>query len=164
MKSIVRGYSVLKYYSSVLAKQFFLSSLMILQTTRKVVNLLFTWNVLRDLATVFHDNEVFTTFLSCLFIAYVVEAIFSLTMAGRRTTLGRVFASMTSLPVAAGDHPQICSICLIAMPVSTACHVTPCGHAFHKRCFESWFEVKPTCFRCGRSLQVGVGTRRLTLQ
>jgi hypothetical protein len=47
-----------------------------------------------------------------------------------------------------GDHHRA----LLETQMLKYCYSTPCGHNFHKFCLVKWFEKKPDCPICRKSL------------
>lgn len=49
-------------------------------------------------------------------------------------------------------YPGECVICLATWEPSDKIKVTPCQHAFHKECVETWLQTARTCAMCRRDL------------
>jgi hypothetical protein len=51
--------------------------------------------------------------------------------------------------------PTECSICLVDFEIGEECRKLPepCGHLFHKRCIDRWFQVSAQCPMCKRSIR-----------
>ena len=41
-----------------------------------------------------------------------------------------------------------CSICLKNFKIKDTICITKCNHTYHKKCIDTWFEIKDTCPNC----------------
>lgn len=46
------------------------------------------------------------------------------------------------------DEFDMCAICWCDMDVENECHITQCGHKYHKNCLETWTRMKQNCPVC----------------